>query len=205
MPTVEHIMGSRESLRLLKFFLFHPEETFTFAQLRRRMGASSLRDRRTLRVMVVMKAIIQEGLGEAATFRVNTDWLLYPEFRALFVKAQLLVERDLIDRLQRSGAVSLLILAGLFVGDPAAATDILIVGRVNTRSAARYLRAFEQDIGRELNYTILSVAEFKYRKNVGDRFLYAILEKPHLVVVDAIERPIAKKVVAKHGSRKRKK
>jgi len=82
-------------------------------------------------------------------------------------------------------------LTGVFVGKQADVTDVLIVGSVNHSRVARILKAFERDFDQEVRYTILSNSEYLFRKNVGDRFLYSILENRHLVVVDTVERASA--------------
>jgi len=91
---------------------------------------------------------------------------------------------------------------------------MLIVGKVNHPQVSRHLKAFERSLDQETKYTILSVPEFLYRKNVGDRFLYHILENRHLVVIDTINnegklskkpQPVVIKRVIKKSNVKKKK
>ncbi len=63
-------------------------------------------------------------------------------------------------------------------------TDVLIVGNVNRVKLRRLLRRFQRDFDRELSYTVMTPAEFKYRNDLTDRFLYTILESPKIVIVD---------------------
>ncbi|MFA5954382.1 MAG: hypothetical protein WC817_02510 [Patescibacteria group bacterium] len=194
MSTIEQLFGSPEKIRILRFFLFHPESRFSLAELRQRAGSKAFKKPRNLSDLVRLQAIIAEVSKETSetVYSVNPHWLLYQEFRNLFVKAQLLVERDLIARIERAGKIRLLILAGLFVGEPSSATDMLIVGQINHHAVTRHLKEFEKELDQEVNYTVFTNTEYRYRKNVGDRFLYSILEKPHLVVVDVTDKPAAK-------------
>ncbi len=204
MSPLEQLLSQPQQLHLLRFFVFHPDEDFTLAELQERFGKRAVKKEQVLKHLKAVGAInesVREESGETA-YRVMTKWLLYPEFRALFVKSQLLVEHDLVRKLEKSGHVKLLILAGLFVGQRNAPTDVFIVGSVNHRRVARLLKSFEKDLDQEVRYTVLSPTEYHYRKNVGDRFLYSILENRHLVVLDVIER--ARTSQAKTVSQKKK-
>ncbi|PJE75467.1 hypothetical protein COV04_04665 [Candidatus Uhrbacteria bacterium CG10_big_fil_rev_8_21_14_0_10_48_11] len=205
MGTIEQLFGSPEKIRVLRFFLFHPSAAFTPEELQQRVGKHALKKKRNLTDLVDLEAVrIEKSVETGETvYTINGDWLLYHEFRNLFVKSQLLVERDLIARLERSGKIRLLILTGLFVAEPNSSTDMLIVGSVNHKTVTRHLTAFEKELDQEVNYTVFTNTEYNYRKNVGDRFLYSILEKPHLVVIDVTDRPTPARASKKAAVKKR--
>jgi len=66
-------------------------------------------------------------------------------------------------------------------------TDILIVGRLNRKKLRNLIRRFEKELNREINYTLMSFAEFKYRKDITDKFLYHVLENKRVEVINEIE------------------
>ncbi|RMD59438.1 hypothetical protein D6821_01215, partial [Candidatus Parcubacteria bacterium] len=70
---------------------------------------------------------------EKKFYQVDTNFVLYGEIKALFVKAQILYEKDFVEKLNREGSVKLLILTGFFVNNPDSPTDLLIVGRFNRK------------------------------------------------------------------------
>lgn len=192
MTVLEQFLGSPQEVHLLRFFIFHPDEDFTKEELLGRLGKRIVGTGRVLKTLTTLGALVLvERTDRSTGYRVNTSWLLFPEFRALLVKAQLLVEHDFVRKLEKTGQVKLLILAGLFVGQRGSATDVLMVGNINQRRVMRLMKSFEQDLDQEVRYTILTINEYRYRKNVGDRFLYDVLEGRHLVVLDLIDRPKA--------------
>jgi len=190
MTIVERLFGAGETIRLLRFCLFHPADDFTPRELKQRLRIRSATISKTLRELSSVGCLttIARTEGGQTSYRIDPNWLLFTEFRALFMKAQLLIEHDLVRRLQRTGRLRLLILAGLFVGERHGATDLLIVGQINRAQATRLLKRFERDLNEEVKYTIMSATEYCYRKDVGDRFLYDVLERRHLVVIDSLER-----------------
>ncbi len=119
-------------------------------------------------------------------YQVNTNFVLYNEIRELIIKAQVLYERDFIDKLKKAGSLKLLVFTGYFVNNDDAQVDILIVGRLNRVKLVRFVKELEKELGREVNFTFLSVNEFKYRRDITDVFLYDILENKKFVVIDEI-------------------
>jgi hypothetical protein len=198
MTVLERIFGVEERVSLLRFFIFHPEEDFTLRELQRRLRRRSPRLSRAVRELAALGCLVagvRAATGESV-YRVDPTWLLFPEFRALFTKGQLLLEHDLVRRLQRAGRLRFFVLTGLFVGDYHGPTDVLLVGQINRRQVAMLLRRFERDLNREIKYTVMTPPEYRYRKDVGDRFLYDILERRHVVVVDTLQRRTARRPAA---------
>ena len=117
-------------------------------------------------------------------YRVNTDFVLYEEIKALVQKAQVLYEKDFATKLNNLGKTKLMILTGFFVNQPHMPIDLLIVGRINKQRLRKLIAELEDDMGREINFTIMDTKEFKYRRDITDVFLYDILEGKKLVVID---------------------
>jgi hypothetical protein len=201
---LEQLFGSKTRVRLLRLFLNEKGGQFFVRELTRRIDAqiNSVRNELNNLVELGLVVAVEEKLtpGEKRNkaqrkkyYRLNTDCLLYPELQALFIKSRVLLEKDLVKNLTATGQVVYLALTGLFVGVDDAPTDMLIVGRINRERLAPLIKDYEREIGRELNYTVLTPQEFKYRREMTDRFLYSILESKKLIVVDNLtgqpERP----------------
>ena len=117
-------------------------------------------------------------------YKLNAESIIVGELRALFMKSQVLLEQDFVKKIADAGHVQYMALTGFFVGQEGAPTDIFIVGKIAREKAATQIRAFEREVGRELNYTIMTPQEYKYRRDVTDRFLISILESRKIVVMD---------------------
>ncbi len=203
MPTVrtglEQLFGSETRLKLLRIFLHNPEESFFVRELVRRLGTQIHAVRRELmnleRLGVIQPTAPPPGDPTARLargpesqrkyYRADTEHLLFPELKALVVKADLLLREDLVRRMRAAGTVTLLILTGRFLGIRHASTDMLVVGLVNKKALKSLIAECERSFGHEVNYTVLTPREFKYRKEVTDRFLYEILEGKKIVLVDS--------------------
>ena len=119
-------------------------------------------------------------------YQVNTNFVLFNEIKDLIIKAQILYERDFIDKIHKAGKPKLLLFTGYFVNEDTIPVDLLIVGRLNKIKLLRFIKELEKELGREINFTLLGVNEFKYRRDITDVFLYDILEKRKIVVIDEL-------------------
>jgi DNA-binding transcriptional ArsR family regulator len=206
---LEQLFGSKTRVRLLRLFLQSDKDAYFVRELTRKIGSQINAVRNELDNLLKMGIVVavtddfeldaegepQARKGKSAQqrkyYRLNQDALLYPELRALFMKAQVAVEKNFVRKLTESGGVSYMALTGYFVGVEDAPTDIFVVGKIGKDRAASIIRGFEREIGRELNYTVMTPQEYKYRREVTDRFLYSILETKKIVVVDTISERIA--------------
>lgn len=202
---LEQLFGSKTRVRLLRLFLANQGDAYFVRELTRKIGAQINAVRNELENLVSMgiveavepsdKTDSAESGGRSAQqrkyYRVNTESLLYPELRALFAKAGILLEKDFVQRLDKAGTVSYLALLGHFVGEIDAPTDVFIVGKLNRDKVGAAVRGFERGVGKEINYTVLSPTEFRTRKDLTDRFLYSILESKKVVVVDKMSERVS--------------
>ncbi len=200
---LEQLFGSKTRVRLLRLFLASSTNVFFVRELTRKIGAQINAVRNELENLVDMGIVeaVTDGTGAAEAkaagkrvtsqnaqkrkyYRLNTASLVYPELRALFLKARILLEKDFVRKVSQSGSLQTLMLCGYFVGDEEGPTDLFLVGRVNRDKVAAIIKSFEREIGRELNYTLMTPQEYKYRRDVTDVFLYKILEAKKITVVD---------------------
>lgn len=200
---LEKLFGSKARVKILKLFLLHPAEKFYIRQLARDLKLqlnSVRRELENLENFGILTAAAKEageteketgaassaGGQEKKYYRANPNFVLFDEIKALIVKAQILYEKDFVRKLESVGKVKLLILTGIFVNNPNAMIDILLVGKVNKIKLAKLIRELEVELGREINFTVFDSQEFKYRRDITDIFLYGILDGRKMIVIDQI-------------------
>lgn len=137
----------------------------------------------TGRISVIKK--IQEK-HEKKYYKANTNFILFKEIKSLIIKAQVLYGEDFFNKLKKAGNIKLLVLTGKFVDEPSSPVDLLIVGRANRTKLSRLIKELEKELGREVNFALMSSREFKYRRDITDVFLYNILEGKKIIAVDEI-------------------
>jgi DNA-binding MarR family transcriptional regulator len=189
---LEHLFGSKTRLKLLQLFINNPTKSFYVRELARLIDVQMNAVRREISNLesagLVVQAVLSgdvEAGDRCKYYHLDMTSLLYPEFRELLNKVQIIEEREFVEQLRkRAGEVGLLILTGFFTGAKHAESDMLIVGNIKPASVSKIVREYEKNIGRELRYTIMTAAEYRDRRELGDKFLYGLLEEKHAVMID---------------------
>lgn len=187
-------------MKLLRLFLGNPGTSYYVREIARRVESQIHAVRRELENLEDL-GIITDGTPPIEApelqsrmrkyYRLDDGFFLMSELRSLVLKSQFLLEQEFRRRVQKLGSLRYFALLGLFIGEEPTADatplDALIVGTVNRQHLARFMRKFERDIGRSIHYAVMSVREFHYRRDVGDRFLYEVLEgRKKIVVIDEL-------------------
>ena len=180
---LDKLFGTKLKIKLIGLFLSKPDKEFSAAEAAKAAGGQVAAAVKELKVLEKLGLLNQSAPNG---WRVNADFILYPELRGLVLKGKLLLERSLIKKIEKTGHLKLLLLTGKFMGLPYMPTDILLVGQIRRESLSRLIKKHERDLGQEINYTIMSEQEFKYRKDITDKFLYDILENKSLRVIDKL-------------------
>jgi hypothetical protein len=183
---LEQLFGSRTRVKLLRLFLTNPGTPFYVREISRKVGEQLNSVRRELANLSRLSAIEVSAEGDKKYYQLNSKFVLADELKAVLLKSQILVEQDLIKRIREAGRVKYFALTGTFTGAKQSPTDIIVVGKLDRASFLKAIERFQREVGKELNYTVLSAREYNERRNLGDKFILTILNNPKVVVVDEI-------------------
>jgi len=193
---IEQLFGSRTRARLLSVFLEHADRAFYVRELARRVDAQINAVRRELKNLLAIGIVI-EGEEKESTdkenkrfYRADAAFPLFDDLKAVMKKAAVLMNRSLLDSLKAAGPLDLVLLTGKFTESANVPTDILIVGELAPEAVQKAVQEFEREIGREVNYTFMPREEFKYRSDVGDRFLSTLMSGKRIVLLDELEKKV---------------
>lgn len=183
---LEHLFSSRTRVKLLKIFLSNPKKDYFIRELTRKIKERINSVRRELENLEKLGLIVAETTGQKKFYRVDSNFILFPEMRALILKSQMTVEKDFAKNIKQVGQISYLVLTGIFTGVEDLQTDILIVGKVNRTKLSRLINKFRKELDKQIRFTVMTKKEFEYRNDLTDKFLYNILENKKIVITDKI-------------------
>lgn len=184
---LEHLFSSRTRVKLLKKFLLNPEEKFYVRELTRDIDERINSVRRELTNLITLGLLITFDQNQKKYYQVNTDFILFTELTSLIVKAQGLLENNIIDKLKKIPTIKYCVLTGRFVQNPDSKTDILIVGNsLDQKKITEVIKKLEKHFDQEINYTVMTIQEFRQRSEMTDRFIYTIVNGPKIIVVDKL-------------------
>lgn len=210
------MFGSSSRVKILKLFVLHPNAQYYIRQVARDLDLQLNSVRRELEnleefgLLTSKIGIIEKNDSAELMFseidsekekkevfevsskidkkyyKVDTNFVLFEEIKALLIKAQILYEKDFVEKIRKIGHVKLLILSGFFMGQNDSPTDLFLVGKVNKHRLLRIIKDLEEELGKEINFTLMESREFKYRRDITDVFLYSILESKKIIAIDEI-------------------
>ena len=180
-----YLFTSRVRLKLLEIFVPRPEEMFYVRQITRMVEEEVNAVRRELERLKVIGLLTTEQRGNRLYYKARPEFLFYSELLRMIAKTTGLGRR-LIEDNDRIGRMKFATLALRFVKHQPANTndiDLLIVGKIQLEALQNLVRDYEQRLGREINYTVMTEEEFGFRQSRGDAFIRGILSQPNVVLV----------------------
>lgn len=184
---LEHLFGSRTRVKLLRLFLRHPGRPFYVREIGREVSTQIHAVRRELDrfVSVELLRVQERGVDRSSSkkkfYVMDENVPLYSELKSLIIKSQVFVERDIVLKLREAGSIGAIFFCGAFVDEPIMESDVLIVGRLDRDKLKLIMDAFGQEVGFEIRYTVMTSVEFKYRRDVADRFLLGVIDGKHIL------------------------
>lgn len=194
----EALFGSKTRVKLLSLFLTNTGRSFYVREITRTINEQINSVRRELLNLKSIGLVRSNEKKGKIYYEVDTKFEFYSELKKIFDKAPTTVSGE--DKtsfgLKRAGDIKFAALMGSFVNDTTSQIDLFIVGEVDKRKLKSVLANLEKEIGREVNYCIMTENEYEDRKMLFDRFLTEIIASPKKILVDKIEiqkEPIAEK------------
>lgn len=94
------------------------------------------------------------------------------------------VETPEAEKWADSGNVAGIIYSGIYTRDDNAQADILIIGDVVISKVEAVIVGLEKEKNKELRYAVFDVDEWKYRREVRDKFWLQFMASKKLIVLD---------------------
>jgi hypothetical protein len=196
---LEHLFGSKTRVRLLRLFLDKPDRAYFVREITRRVESQLNSVRREVENMVSLGLLketvspidlstvsnaVRGASSKKRYYQANTDFIFFEELQSIVRKSSMLLHDLLLAKLPDQGQIELLIFTGKMMEAPVP-TDVLVVSNMKSDLIREAITSFEHELGREVNYTHMPLDEYKYRKEVRDRFLESIFQNKHLIVYAA--------------------
>lgn len=193
---LDRLFGSREKTRLLRFFLQNPESPFEFSEVVAKNLIKSRPARKELDGLVKIKFITKKSRKEGVFYSLNQNFSFYPELKNLIAKSNVSPSCRSLFRISKIGNMKLAVVSGAFINYPKSKADMILVGEAVSKAKLKNLmNNLEAEIGKEINFVLMTLEEFKYRLNMLDKFVLEFLEGPHEEIINKI--PGLKQFIAK--------
>jgi hypothetical protein len=184
---VEQLFGSKTRVKLLQLFYTNPNRSFYVREITRKIDEQINSVRRELANLLSIGIISSDTTNNRLYYEVNQKYEYYDAFQVIFGggatkskkgKAPAAAPKNAgsADDLKSLGKVDLALLTGQFTRDESAGIDLLIVGDLNQHAVDKYVAELEEREGKDIRYAIMTTDNFKYRRQINDRFIIKIIE-----------------------------
>lgn len=213
MDTIGKLFGSQARVKILRLFLLNPIGAFDSAMIAEKSKVRPPNARKEISLLKAAgiigdKAFTKEVVSKRGSknrkvygratnqlirkrvsgYQLKASFPLLLPLKNLLVSEMPLSRDEIAHRFKLAGKIKFLAISGVFLDEPEARVDILIVGDgLKKRLIESALRSIEAEIGKELSYGVFETPEFLYRLSVYDKFVRDILDFSHDTIIDKLK------------------
>ena len=179
---MEKLLDSKSKMKLALFFLTHPQRAFFVGEIRKKnLGRNFVSD---LAQMVRKEILLAHSKRGKKYYRINKRSEFYESLKDWARKFKRSSEDELVKLAKKFSGLRFAALSGFLTGQNALQCDVLLVGNFKQNQLNNFIDKMQRIVSNEINFAVMSLSEFEYRKNTFDRFMKDIFENEHLVLVD---------------------
>lgn len=176
---------SEVRVNILKTVLPFPEKSFHVRAIVREVKTEINAVRRELARLTNLGLLRKRPSGNRIYYSVDTRSPYYPELLSLIAK-ELSLGFEIIKSTKKLGDVKYAVLSRGFsrgrkfgVFD----VDLFLVGGVELKVLDDIVKRYQDKLGREINYSVMSEEDFEFRKRKNDQFVMKILSQSRTMLI----------------------
>ncbi len=182
---LRHLFVSKVRVKLLQVFFSQPDKPCYGRQLSRRLGEQINAIRRELENLQEIGLLKSEKRGNRIYFYLNKDFIHYEALLLLVLKTTDLGQA-IIKNQSRLGKIKWVFFSKNFAQHlpvDKEEIDIFFVGEVIMPELSALVAQEEKKREREINYSVMDEAEFRFRYSGKDPFLTSLLMVPRFTIL----------------------
>lgn len=199
---IEQLFGSKTRVKLLQLFMSNPNRSFYVREITRKVEEQINSVRRELSNLLSIGVITSDTQNNRLYYEVNQKFAYYEPLSQMFGDGVAVIKKSSKKKLSEDnspeglsleaeirtlGNVQLALLTGQFTRDESSGIDMLIVGDINKTKLENFIEELEKTEKKEIRYVVFSESDFKYRKQINDRFTLNVLRAKIQVIIDRDE------------------
>lgn len=184
---IEHYFISKVRVKVIKLFIFNPNNFFHVREIVRQTDEEINAVRRELLKMKTTKFLDSEPRANRVYYTLDKSFPYLAEFTSIINK-EFGLGGKILEKRKELGHIKYAVLGSQYIyrKNQSSATpllDLLLVGNITMDLITQIVREAELEIGREINYTILSEDQFALQKKRKDGLLADILLRPKTILI----------------------
>lgn len=169
---------------ILELFFNNPQKEYYLRQIEKLTNYSVGNIRREMVKLKESGLFVSRTLGKIKFYKLNTTYPLYEEIKNIIQKT-IGIEGGLKAIAQKHKEINFAFIYGSFVrGEQRSLSDIdiVIIGNIEPKEIKSDLFEYQSKIGREINSTVYSTAEFLSKAKKVNHFINSIINAPKIFI-----------------------
>ncbi|PIZ64215.1 hypothetical protein CO051_04695 [Candidatus Roizmanbacteria bacterium CG_4_9_14_0_2_um_filter_39_13] len=182
---LENIIPSKVRRKILELYFHHIDDSYYLREIVRLIDEEVNAVKRELDILHDAKVLIRERRTNKVFYTLNKNYILYDEFLRIFTKSTSLADL-LLKNNSRLGKVKFIVLSTKYVKRTPIKEDeiyALFVGVIVVPEVESIMNSAKKEFGWEINFTVMTVDEFQFRKKNNDPFIWKFLKQPKVMLV----------------------
>jgi hypothetical protein len=195
---VEQLFGSKTRVKLLQLFMSNPNRSFYVREITRKVEEQINSVRRELSNLLSIGVITSDTQNNRLYYEVNQKYAYYDALSQMFGDGKITPKKSsksavgetesreitLESDIRGLGNVQFALLTGQFTRDESSGVDMMIVGDINKTKLENFVADLEKSEKKEIRYVVFSENDYKYRRQINDKFTLTVLESKIQLVID---------------------
>lgn len=182
---LEKLFRSKTEVKVIRLFLNNIEDKYSLAEISEKTKSDMSILRKEMINLEKVGFVNVSKKNQKPYFSLNSKFIFLDDLKRLFFKAAPSSSEKIRDKIAKIGQVRLVLISGVLINSDKGRVDILIVGEhINKTKLMNFLSELEAEVGKGIRYVYMGNDEFRYRKDMFDKFIIDILEGPHKVLIN---------------------
>ena len=182
---LQRIIPSKARRKILELFFHNPAGSYYLRKIVRDVNEEVNSVKRELDILSKDKVLHKERRLNKVFYTLNKNYIFFDEFLRIFAKMNSL-SNLIYKNMSKLGKVKFITLSMKYAKKIVIKEDeiyFLFVGTIVVPEVVSIVSTIEKEFGKEINYTIMKIEEFNFRKKNNDPFIWRFLKQPKIMLV----------------------
>jgi predicted nucleotidyltransferase len=185
MGILSEILSSKVRAEVFRLLFGLNDDALHMRDIERKSGFAIGTIQTEMKKLNRLDLVLKRRDGNRLYYSANRQHPIFPEIKALVIKTVGLLDVLRVALVDEKGIRVAFVFGSLADSAEKAGSDIdlMVVGNLGLRSLTRLLQGIAEKLGREINPYVLTLKEFKRRKNENEHFLTRVLKDSKLFII----------------------
>lgn len=182
---INSILVSKVRIKILKLFFTDLKKEIHIRGIVRKIDEEINAVRRELKNLEKNGILVKEARGNRHYYKINPECPIFNELLGLINK-EFGLGRMIIENTVNLGEVKYAILTKSYLDSKHESeydVDLMLIGNIRMDFIAKLIKTSEEELGREIRYTVLSEDDFAFRKKKRDTFTLNIINRRNILLL----------------------